>query len=156
MSPRDRYDSLLRYYADQHGLDWRWLKAQMLAESAADPQAVSPVGALGLAQFMRATWAEWWDGTPGIQGAPPAWWNPTNPEAAIARQASYMAWLHRQFAGDRQKATAAYNWGIGKVKRIVYQRGWRDMLPRETRDYLARIEATYDALCAAPPIVVPT
>ncbi len=37
---------------------WRWIVAQVQVESAGDPGAVSPVGALGLLQLMPATAAE--------------------------------------------------------------------------------------------------
>ena len=58
MKAQDRFDSLLTYYAEEHGLDWLALKAQMLAESNADPKAVSRVGAQGLFQSMPATWSD--------------------------------------------------------------------------------------------------
>ncbi|MCI0409948.1 MAG: lytic transglycosylase domain-containing protein, partial [Acidobacteria bacterium] len=103
MNQRDRYDSLFQFYAEKFGMPacslerfgsmvhwrgWEALKAQALAESAGNPDAISPAKAMGLTQFMAATWREWWDGTPGIQGEPR--WNPYNPEAAIRAQAAYM------------------------------------------------------------------
>lgn len=40
------------------GVDWRLLKAQYYQESHLKPNAVSPVGAAGVAQFMPATWRQ--------------------------------------------------------------------------------------------------
>lgn len=140
MRPRDRYDSLIQFYAEEHRVDWRLLKAQMLAESDADPDAISPAGAIGLAQFMHGTWLEWWDGTAGIQGVPR--WDRTNPEASIRSQAAYMRWLLNYFDGRLRCALAAYNWGVGRLRRLTAGGGELDesKLPSETRAYLARIE----------------
>ena len=63
----DKYDGLFKKYGAANNIDWLLLKAQVKAESNFNPNAKSPVGALGLAQFMKATWLEWQDGTPGIQ-----------------------------------------------------------------------------------------
>lgn len=122
---QDRYDSLLQYWAAQFQLDWKMVKAQMLAESAADPRARSSVGACGLMQFMPATWAEW-----GHQE------DVFNPEAAIRYGCAYMRWLLNQL-DDYERALAAYNWGIGNVKRAGDM--WRDTLPSETQAYIGRI-----------------
>ena len=59
MIRRDRYDSLFKFYAQEHRLDWLALKAQGIAESNLAPDAVSPAGAAGLMQFMLPTWVEW-------------------------------------------------------------------------------------------------
>ena len=150
MKAEDRYDSLLRYYAGRAGLDWRYAKAQMLQESAANPTAVSPVGARGLFQFMRNTWREWWDGTPGIQAEPPAG-SIDNPELQIQRRCDYMKWLLAELGGDLVRATAAYNWGIGNQRAGEQRYGalWLTHAPKETRDYVERIARRFAEYRAA-------
>ena len=130
MDSRDRFDSLLQFYAEQVAIDWRRLKAQMLQESAANPQAVSEAGAKGLFQFMDATWADWGKGESAF-----------NPEASIRAGSRYMAYLLRAFGNDYRKALAAYNWGLGHVTSLVSAKGaaWETGLPAETTTYLKRI-----------------
>lgn len=131
----DRYDDLFRAAAAATGLEWLLLKAQAIAESNLDPKAVSPVGAQGIAQFMPATWQEW--GTVGgLIG------DPFDPADAIPAQARYLKWLLGQTRGDAAAALAAYNWGIGRLRRHIREYGGinRERLPAETRAYIARIE----------------
>lgn len=103
----ERYDSLFRYYASLHGLSWRRIKAQAVAESSLDPRSVSPVGAVGLMQFMPSTWGEWGRGAP------------TDPEASIEAACRYMAHLYEcygEIPDDTERyrsALAAYNCGRG-------------------------------------------
>lgn len=44
----DRYDSLFRWYAGRHNLDWRRIRRQAEVESSLRPDVVSPAGAVGL------------------------------------------------------------------------------------------------------------
>lgn len=102
------------------------LTAQLHAESGFDPNAVSPVGAQGIAQFMPATAAQF-----GI--------NPFDPAQAIDAQAHYMAELYNQF-NSWPLALAAYNWGAGHVSRLLQQTAdWFNAVPDETRNYVEKI-----------------
>jgi membrane-bound lytic murein transglycosylase D len=141
----DRYDSLFRYYGHKHEIPWTWLKAQGIAESLLEPKARSPVGAVGVMQFMPKTWQEWWDETIGIQGTPGA--SRTNPEVSIAAAAAYMAKLHEVFL-VADIALAAYNWGWGNVRRFIRKHGYfpEEKLPRETRQYIKRINEIHERL----------
>jgi peptidoglycan DL-endopeptidase CwlO len=98
------------------------LAAQLEAESGFDAMARSPAGALGVAQFMPATWSGAWN--------PQRDRSPFEPGPAIAAQARLMHELLERSAGDVASALAAYNAGPG-----VLSRAW----PRETRAYVARI-----------------
>ena len=150
MRQEDRYDSLFQYYGWKSGVDWLLLKAQVKAESDFAPRAKSPGGARGLCQFMPATFEEW---SVRLKIINP---DPYNPEHSIECQAAYLAWLLNKL-GERAKALAAYNWGIGNLLRVIKKtgeearpstssehpealEGWKAELPEETQNYLARIE----------------
>jgi soluble lytic murein transglycosylase-like protein len=126
VSTQDRYDSLFQHYGQRYSVDWKLLKAQAIAESNLNPYAKSPVGAEGLTQFMPTTWKEW--GTGDV----------TNPEEAIKAQTKYMDWLLGQFNGSVTDALAAYNWGIGNMRKYLLNGG---TMPEETQRYVARIVA---------------
>jgi len=80
----------------------------------------SPVGALGIAQFMPATAADL-----GI--------DPLDPAQAIPAAARYLAGLYNRF-GSWSQALAAYNWGQGNVAR----KGLANA-PTETQHYYTDI-----------------
>jgi len=134
MRSHERYDSLIRFYAEEHGFDgtdWLWFKAQIRAESNFDPKAISPVGARGLSQFMPATWDEWAKGE-----------NPFNPESSINAQVRYMKWLLGRVT-TWELAFAAYNWGVGRILKVWQDPLWKSKLPLETENYIFRINSYY-------------
>lgn len=112
------YDELIEAATKKHlpeGYDWRLWKAQLWAESALDPNALSPVGAAGIAQFMLPTWQEW---------APKAGYPTqprTDPEASIFTGAEYMAdlidgwWWPRPDFDRYALAFASYNAGMKNI-----------------------------------------
>jgi hypothetical protein len=113
------------------------LAAQLMAESGFNPRAVSPAGALGIAQFMPATARSY-----GLR-------DPFDPIASIDAQAHLMSDLLRQFHSV-PLALAAYNAGAGAV-------GACSCIPyAETRAYVARILALSDGagVLVAPPLEV--
>ena len=79
------------------------LAGQLMAESNFDPNAGSPAGAQGIAQFMPSTAAAY-----GLR-------DPFDPVEAIDAQAHLMSDLLRQF-GDPSLALAAYNAGPAPVE----------------------------------------
>ena len=99
------------------------LAAQLEAESGFDPRAVSPAGALGIAQFIPSTAASY-----GLR-------NPFDPVAAIDAEAHLMSDLLRRFRSV-PLALAAYNAGSGAVAAC----GCVPPYP-ETRAYVTRILA---------------
>jgi soluble lytic murein transglycosylase-like protein len=109
--------------AGHWGVSAGLLAAQLMAESGFDPNAVSPAGARGIAQFMPATAA-----TYGLR-------DPFDARAAIDAQAHLMSDLVAQF-GSIPLALAAYNAGAGAVSAC-------HCIPSypETQAYVARILA---------------
>jgi Transglycosylase SLT domain/D-alanyl-D-alanine carboxypeptidase len=114
------------------------LAAQLMAESGFNPRAVSPAGALGIAQFMPATARSY-----GLR-------DPFDPIASIDAQAHLMSDLLRRFHSV-PLALAAYNAGAGAVAAC-------NCVPPypETRAYVARILALVDGagVLLAPPLEV--
>lgn len=88
--------------------------AQIHQESGWNPEAVSRVGAMGMAQFMPAT-ARWWC---EINGLGAAECQPTNPTWAMRALVGYDLWLFQRVRGPSEfdrlwAALRAYNGGLG-------------------------------------------
>lgn len=111
---------LMQQQAEARGLPPLPFVRLIWRESRFNPNAVSPKGAQGIAQFMP--------GTASDRGLA----NPFEPTSAIQHSASLLADLRRQF-GNFGLAAAAYNAGEERV------RGWlagNRVLPGETRRYV--------------------
>ncbi len=116
-----RFAAMIADAADKWNVQPELLAAQLEAESDFNPNAVSPVGAQGIAQFMPGTAASL-----GLR-------DPFDPRASIDAQAHLMHDLIRQF-GSIPKALAAYNAGPGAVQK------YGGIPPfTETQAYVARI-----------------
>lgn len=131
---------LFQTAGEKHGIPAGLLAAQARAESAFNPNAVSPAGAVGISQFMPGTAKRF-----GI--------DPRVPEQAIDAQAQYMRILLDRYDGDVGLALAGYNWGEGNVDRWLKAGGDPARLPRETRDYIARILGTEPSRQYDPAII---
>jgi soluble lytic murein transglycosylase-like protein len=79
------------------------LAALVWQESRWNPGAISPKGAIGLAQLMPATARDL-----GV--------NPADPVSNLNGGARYLRQLLDQFDGDVERALAAYNAGPGRVR----------------------------------------
>ena len=151
----DRYDRYFRHYGHRffaRAVDWRWFKAQAMAESGLDPEAVSPAGALGLRQSMPATSSE-------LAAALRIRDLPLRPRHAVMMGIFYDRRLWGLWGAygyrDRLSMTwASYNAGPGNIRRARRQAPCGDRWPcvamvldlvtgrhaRETIDYVRRIE----------------
>ena len=115
-----------------------------IIESELNAHAQSPVGAMGLWQFMEST-GKLYDLNVNKHID-----ERKDPEKATIAAAQYLKHLHGRF-GDWLLALAAYNCGPGRVSGAIKKAGgkkdyWeiRKYLPRETRNYVPKfIAATY-------------
>jgi len=99
------------------------------SESAGNPNAISPKGAMGLFQVMPATAR-----SPGFGIAP---WNGTS--ADLNRVGSqYRQAMQSRYGGNLARMWGAYNWGPGNMDKAISAWGsdWINHAPSETRNYV--------------------
>ena len=127
----DRFDRMFQRATKRHlevGFDWCWLKAWAMAESNLDPNAVSPVGAVGILQVMPRT-GEWISKRYGGRLRDAAELKNANTNIRIA--ALYIAHLHRVWSYPRlefcrtQLVQASYNAGPGNIIEAQKKSGGR-------------------------------
>jgi hypothetical protein len=116
----DKVCNLIEAYADQNGLPKDFFARLIWKESRFDPNAVSPVGAEGIAQFMP--------GTAKMRGLV----NSFDITQAIPASAKYLAEMKTTY-GNLGLAAAAYNAGENRVSRWLSSGGF---LPMETESYV--------------------
>lgn len=141
--PEDWADDVVSA-AEVSGFSPSVIAAQIQTESNWDPEAESPVGAVGLAQFMPDTWDLYGQG------------EATSPEASIAAQGHYLRDLRRMMAqlepADEQEeldlVLAAYNAGPTAV---LEEGGVPEF--EETENYVTQIndlaDTRYAEVCTA-------
>ncbi len=149
------YDHYFRKYTKRYfgpSFNWRWFKAQGIAESGLKPNAESHVGAQGIMQIMPPTFKD-------IQKRNPVFVSVHEPRWNIAAgiyydRQLYKNWLKRvESTNDRMAFTfASYNSGLGNALK-AWKRGgkvappgkqWKKAAPHapaETRGYVARIKS---------------
>lgn len=165
-----RYDETFRRYSKRYfgpAFDWRWFKAQGMAESNLNPEATSFVGARGIMQLMPSTYAQ-------IQSRRPEFGEITDPEWNIAAGISHNRYLWRLWDGrapeeDRMRFMfGSYNAGQGTIGRALdsartvepAEPGWvhiEEVAPRvprwryrETLGYVRKIDSNYVRLRRQP------
>ena len=102
------YAEMAAATAQQYGVDPEIFVRQMVQESGLNPDAVSPAGAVGIAQIMPGTARD-----PGYGIAPVS--DRNDPEESLRFGAQYMRAMLDKYGGDYGLALAAYNAGPGAV-----------------------------------------
>jgi soluble lytic murein transglycosylase-like protein len=123
-------EAIITKASNRFGVDTGLIKAVIKAESGFNPNAVSHAGAQGLMQLMP--------GTARALGVNDSF----DPEQNVMAGTRFLHDLLKRYSGNLDSALAAYNWGPGNVDRKPEQ------LPRETRDYLARVKQLYNSYTA--------
>ena len=165
-----RFDGIFQKYAKRYfgaGTDWRWFKAQGMAESDLTPTARSRVGARGIMQLMPSTYGQ-------IKSALPRFGKIDDPEwniaAGILHDHDLWELWNRDVPEDQRWAFmfASYNAGEGTIMRArrtaaaerLDQSRWpaiERVAPRverwrysETLGYVRTINANKDVLSTTP------
>jgi len=120
-------DEIIAAASQRYGVDANLIKAVISAESNFNPHAVSHAGAQGLMQLMP--------GTARSLGVSDSF----DPQQNVMGGTRFLRDLLKRYDGNVDSALAAYNWGPGNVDRRP------DQLPRETRNYLARVKQLYSS-----------
>jgi len=97
------YQSYVDAAAKKLGIPASVVAAQIQTESDWNPNAVSPAGAEGIAQFLPSTFTSYGQGSP------------FNVSDAFTAYTNYMSVLLKQEGGSIQKALEAYNAGPGDL-----------------------------------------
>ena len=128
------YEPLIRQHAGQRGVRPELVRAVIQVESAFNPRAVSPKGAMGLMQLMPATAKLF-----GVI-------DPFNPAENIRAGVSYLRQLLDRYGHDEQLALAAYNAGPGAVDKY----GSKVPPYKETQRYVLKITGIRGNTRSAP------
>ena len=128
------FEPLIRQHASQRGIRPELVRAVIQVESAFNPRAVSPKGAMGLMQLMPDTAKRF-----GVI-------DPFNPAENIRAGVSYLRQLLDKYDHDEQLALAAYNAGPGAVDKY----GSKVPPYRETQNYVLKITGIRGNARSAP------
>jgi soluble lytic murein transglycosylase-like protein len=136
MSVGSSYEPLIRQHATLRGIRADLVRAVIQVESAFNPRAVSPKGAMGLMQLMPATAARF-----GVI-------DPFNPSENIRAGVTYLRQLLDRYHDNEQLALAAYNAGPGAVDK------YGSTIPpyKETQNYVQRITGMKSNTGSAPDV----
>jgi hypothetical protein len=134
LSLNSTFDPLIWEHSRQQGVRADLVRAVIQVESAFNPLAISPKGAMGLMQLMPATAARF-----GVINA-------FNPAENIPAGVKYLKQLLLRYDNNEELALAAYNAGPLAVDRHGSQ------IPpyKETQDYVRRISALQGRTPGAP------
>lgn len=148
----DDYDHHFKKYSKHYfgaGFDWRWFKAQAIAESNLRSRVKSKAGAKGLMQILPSTFAE-------IKKQNPHFKSINSPKWNVAAGIYYDRQLYRRWSKHINSSErlpfvfGSYNAGFGNVRKAYRKalkkqdgvKRWAQVeiyAPKQTRHYVRRI-----------------
>jgi hypothetical protein len=140
-SPRDPYADHIAEAAQRFELPAAWIRAVLRTESAGDPRALSPKGAIGLMQIMPDTWAY-------LRSRHRLGGDPYDPHDNIIAGSAYIRELFDRYGSPGW--IAAYNAGPGRYEASLRGRP----LPAETRAYVATVAPNLDGGSDVAPVLI--
>lgn len=123
----DPYADDIEQASQRFGIPALWIRAVIRVESAGNPSATSPAGAIGLMQIMPDTWAS-------LRVRPRLGRDPYDPHDNIFAGAAYLREMHDRYGSPG--FLAAYNAGPGRYEEYL---AGRSALPAETRAYVSAL-----------------
>jgi len=130
-----KYEEFIRTYSKKYEVDPALVAAVILQESRFNPNAVSPMGAQGLMQFMPGTASTMAKET----GRWPSY-NIFDPETSVDFGAAHLRDLLLKYNGNLDAALAGYNAGTGNADKWV-KSGILDKIPfKETNNYVKKVK----------------
>lgn len=123
MKRLEKYNQIIEEASNKYNVDEKLIKSVILTESSAKENAKSHANAKGLMQLM--------DSTATAMGVNDPW----DPKENIHGGTKYLSKLLNLYNGNEDKALAAYNAGMGNVKK------YNGIPPfTETRNYIERVK----------------
>lgn len=149
----NKYDHHFRKYSKHYFgplFDWRWFKAQGIAESNLRPSAKSSMGAVGVMQILPSTYREIKRSNPHLKSIRTPRWNIA--AGIYYDRQMYKNW-HTKIPHKKERlafAFGSYNAGYGGVRKAYKKANkvhstietWDKVAsfsPKETRRYVKRI-----------------
>jgi soluble lytic murein transglycosylase-like protein len=114
-------ENVIKEASEKYKVNSDLIRSVIRAESNFNPDCTSSKGAMGLMQLMPETAKEL-----GVK-------RPYDISENVMGGTNYLKTLLNRYEGNTDLALAAYNWGMGNLERNP------DNLPRETRNYIAKI-----------------
>lgn len=146
----DVYDKHFQKYTTRFfgpSFNWRWFKAQAIAESSLNNDAASPSGAIGVMQILPSTYHDIQQAQSYFGDLEDAQWNIAG--GIFYNRMLFRKWKDLPEADRLYLAFASYNAGYQRIVRAVTRarrhgavRRWEQIkayVPAETRAYVERI-----------------
>ena len=145
----DKHDSLFRKYSKHYfgpNLDWHWFKAQAIAESGLETDAINKSGARGIMQILPSTYHEIQEANPHMKDIYSPRWNIA--AGIYYDRQLYKRWQSAPPGEERLYFTfGSYNAGYTRIKNTLKKIDtpavtWENIehhVPGQTRHYIRRI-----------------